>query len=255
MNTPVTDWRGKCVWIIGASSGIGAETAKQLSAQGAKLALSARRKALLEQVAASCHDALVLEADITDNTTLQQANAELLAQWGGYDLVLIVSGTYHPMRAETFDLQAAQQTIDVNLKGVYQVLDNVLPVFLKQQSGGIGVVGSVAGLSGLPDALAYGPSKAALINLCESLYFDLHAKGVAVYMINPGFVDTPMTSVNKFTMPALMTPPQAATALIRGIMNGEFHIHFPRRFTNWLRFARLLPYRGYFYLIHKFTGL
>jgi short-subunit dehydrogenase len=126
---------------------------------------------------------------------------------------------------------------------------------VKTGAGGIGIVGSVAGYSGLPKALAYGPSKAAIINLCESLYVDLHPKNIGVYMINPGFVATPMTANNDFDMPALMTAPAAAQALVRGLEQGEFHIHFPKRFTNWLRLARLLPYRGYFYLVHKVTGL
>jgi len=159
------------------------------------------------------------------------------------------------MRADQFDLQAANRLLDLNLRGVYHCLDAVLPMLLKQGSGGIGIVGSVAGLSGLPKALVYGPTKAAVINLCEALYIDLRPKNIAVYMVNPGFVETPMTAGNDFNMPALMTAPAAAKALVEGVEKGDFHIHFPKRFTNWLRLARLLPYRSYFYLIHKVTGL
>jgi short-subunit dehydrogenase len=107
----------------------------------------------------------------------------------------------------------------------------------------------------LPKALVYGPTKAALINLCESLYFDLNRRGNAVYLINPGFVKTPATANNDFTMPALISAEEAAHEILTGMEQGQFHIHFPKRFTNWLRFARLLPYRWYFYLIHKVTGL
>ena len=126
---------------------------------------------------------------------------------------------------------------------------------LAQGRGGIGIVSSVAGLSGLPQALIYGPTKAALINLCESLYLDLHARGIGVTLINPGFVATPLTAKNEFSMPALISAETAAREILRGIGRGEFHIHFPKRFTNWLRLLRLLPYRWYFYLIHKVTGL
>jgi short-subunit dehydrogenase len=145
--------------------------------------------------------------------------------------------------------------IDLNLRGVFNCLDLVLPLLLRQGAGGIGIVSSVAGFGGLPKALVYGPTKAALINLCESLYLDLHPKGIAVYQINPGFVDTPLTANNGFRMPALMTADEAADALVDGLERGQFHIHFPKRFTNSLRLARLLPYRAYFWLIRKVTGL
>ena len=131
----------------------------------------------------------------------------------------------------------------------------VLPQLLRQGAGGVGIVASVAGYGGLPKALVYGPTKAALINLSESLYLDLRPRGIAVYQINPGFVDTPLTAHNDFPMPALMSTNDAALALVDGLEKGQFHIHFPRRFTNALRLARLLPYRAYFWLIHKITGL
>lgn len=112
----------------------------------------------------------------------------------------------------------------------------------------------MAGYAGLPKALVYGPTKAALINLSESLYLDLQPRGIAVYQINPGFVDTPLTAANDFPMPALMTAEAAAWELLRGMERGQFHIHFPKRFTNGMRLARLLPYRLYFWLVRKVTG-
>ena len=145
--------------------------------------------------------------------------------------------------------------IDLNLRGVFNCLDAVLPLLLRQGAGGIGIVASVAGYGGLPKALVYGPTKAALINLAESLYLDLRPRGIAVYQINPGFVDTPLTAHNDFKMPALMSADDAADEMIAGIERGQFHIHFPKRFTNSMRLARLLPYRLYFWLIHKVTGL
>lgn len=255
MNQRIRDWQGKRVWIIGASTGIGAEVARLLLVKGAKVALSARNREQLQQIAQTNTNAQALPLDMTDIVSLQTAHAQLLAEWQQLDLVLIVAGAYNEMRADSFNLADANHVLDINVRGVYQCLDVVLPTLLKQGAGGIGIVGSVAGYSGLPKALAYGPSKAAIINLCESLYVDLHPKNIAVYMINPGFVATPMTANNDFEMPALMTAPAAAQALVRGLERGEFHIHFPKRFTNWLRLARLLPYRSYFYLVHKVTGL
>lgn len=255
MNPRLQDWRERRVWIIGASSGIGAALARELRGRGAKLALSARNIEALQLVVADDVSALVLPFDITQAAGALLACDEILAKWGGIDLVLVVAGTYQKMRADDFDLTAAKQLVETNLNGTLNCLDAVLPTLLAQGHGGIGIVASVAGLSGLPQALIYGPTKAALINLCESLYLDLHARGLAVYLINPGFVATPLTAKNDFSMPALISAETAAHQIVRGIESGEFHIHFPRRFTNWLRVLRLLPYRLYFWLIHKVTGL
>jgi short-subunit dehydrogenase len=113
----------------------------------------------------------------------------------------------------------------------------------------------VAGYRGLPNSLAYGPTKAALINLAESLYLDLRPQGISVYLVNPGYVDTPATAGNGYKMPALISAREAAEATLAGLEAGRFEIHYPRRFTGWLKFARILPYRLYFPLIHKVTGL
>jgi NAD(P)-dependent dehydrogenase (short-subunit alcohol dehydrogenase family) len=261
MNPVIDDWRDQYVWIIGASTGIGAATAAALLARGAHVALSARRQDALEQLAradaAADADgrALAVALDVTDPASVVRAKDAIVALWPRIDLVLLVAGGYNEMRADSFDLEQANLLIDLNLRGVFNCLAPVLPMLLKQHGGGIGIVSSVAGYSGLPKALVYGPTKAALINLAESLYFDLHPRGLGVYLINPGFVDTPLTKNNDFPMPGLMQPADAARELLRGIERGAFHIHFPRKFTNNLRLARLLPYRLYFWLIAKVTRL
>ncbi|MEO6353328.1 MAG: SDR family NAD(P)-dependent oxidoreductase [Burkholderiaceae bacterium] len=260
MNPKIASWNKQRVWVIGASTGIGAETARLLLAKGARVALSARRLDALNAVAESHPNALAAALDIIDHASVIAARDLILQRWQGIDLVLVVAGSYNEMRADSFDLAAANRLIDINLRGVFNCLDAVLPILLAQRSGngggiGIGIVASSAGYSGLPKALIYGPTKAALINLCESLYLDLRPRGIGVYLINPGFVETPLTAANEFPMPALISAATAAQELVRGIERGRFHIHFPKRFTNWLRLARLLPYRLYFWLIHKGTGL
>ena len=209
----------------------------------------------MQQIANGHADTLILPLDITDHASVVSAHKQLLEEWGVIDLVLIVAGTYNKMRADNFDLSVAKQLLEINLNGTLNCLDAVLPTLLKQGQGGLGIVSSVAGFRGLPESLIYGPTKAALINLCEALYLDLRPRGINVYLINPGFVATPLTAKNDFAMPALISAAEAANQLIRGIERGEFHIHFPKRFTNWLRVTSLLPYHSYFWLIHKVTGL
>lgn len=255
MNPRIRDWRGRRVWVIGASTGIGAETARMLLAFGARVALSARHADALQEVAAGHRDACVLPLDVTRHEQVLAARDLLMAQWQGIDLVLVVAGAYSEMRADSFDMQTINRLLDVNLRGVFHCVDAALPVLMRQPGSGIGIVSSVAGFAGLPRALAYGPTKAALINLAESLYFDLHPRGNSVYLINPGFVATQATATNDFEMPALISAPEAAAHIVRGLERGVFHIHFPRSFTNWLRIGRMLPYRWYFWLTHKVTGL
>lgn len=250
LNPKITDWRGKRVWLVGASSGIGAATAHELARRGARLALSARRADKLQ--ALNLPDALLLPCDATDSASLHSARAQLLAAWGGVDLVLYLAGDYVPMRADSFDLATAERVLDVNFRGALRLLACVrhdLP-----PGGGIAFVASVAGYRGLPKALCYGPGKAALIHLAEVLHFDLSPRGVGVWAINPGFVATPLTAQNDFAMPALQTPEQAARAIADSLGTGRFEIHFPRRFSYWLKFMALLPYRWYFPLVRRLTG-
>ncbi|NHZ97737.1 SDR family NAD(P)-dependent oxidoreductase [Massilia sp. CCM 8734] len=255
MNPRIKEWRGQRVWMIGASTGIGEAAARLLLDLGARVAFSARSADKLEQLVAGEPRALALALDVLDRASVDTACQRIVAEWGGVDLVLIVAGGYNEMRADAIDLAAANRMIDLNLRGAFNCLDVALPVLLRQGAGAIGIVASVAGFGGLPKALVYGPTKAALINLSESLYLDLRLRGIAVYQINPGFVDTPLTASNDFKMPALMSAADAAYAMVDGIERGHFHIHFPKRFTNSMRLARLLPYRLYFWLIHKVTGL
>ena len=253
----IRDFSGSRIWVIGASSGIGAACAKAFIERGAKVALSSRRVAPLEQLAASAavNQATVLPVDVTQENQIVNAYQQILQIWGGIDLLLFVSGVYKPLRASNFDIQIAEQTIDANLLGPMRAVATVLPDMLKAHSGHIAIVGSVAGYSGLPKALAYGPSKAAIINFCETLYYDLLPQGISVHMISPGFVATEATAQNDFEMPALITADQAANEILSGLEKGEFDIHFPKRFTGFLKFLRILPYPLYFWIVRKFVKI
>jgi NAD(P)-dependent dehydrogenase (short-subunit alcohol dehydrogenase family) len=253
LNPRIPSWQGQRVWVIGASYGIGAALARRLINDGARVAMSARSRDLLDAIAEG-NDARVDVLDVTDAASVAKAARGILAAWGGVDLVLIVAGTHVEMRADTFDLARAKRLFDVNVIGVLNCLDTVLPTLVQQRRGGIAIVSSVAGYRGLPRALIYGPTKAALINLAESLYLDLAPQGIGVYLVNPGFVDTPLTQKNEFKMPALIPADKAAELTLDGIAAGEFEIHFPRRFTNLLRLLRTLPYPAYFAAVRRFTS-
>ncbi|MCA3213978.1 MAG: SDR family NAD(P)-dependent oxidoreductase [Betaproteobacteria bacterium] len=254
LNPPLATYAGRRVWLIGASYGIGAALARELLGRGAQVALSARKRELLEQVAAGHAAARVQPLDITDHASVLAARDALLQAWGGIDLVLVVAGTHTEMRAQDFDIARARQLLEVNLHGVLNCVDAVLPPLLAQGTGGIAIVSSVAGYIGLPRALIYGASKAALINFTESLYGDLRPRGIGVYLVNPGFVDTPLTQKNDFEMPALMKAEDAARVTLDEIAAGRFEIHFPKRFTRALKLLRVLPYRWQLWAVRRFTG-
>lgn len=250
MNPRITEWKGLCVWLVGASTGIGAALGRELARRGARLALSARSADALQ--ALQIDAALRLPCDVTDAASLYEARRRLMEAWQRIDLVVYLAGDYVPMRADTFDPLRAEQIMAVNCTGAMRLAAAVLPDL--PAGGGIAFVASVAGYRGLPEALCYGPGKAALIHFGECLYFDLAARGIGVWIINPGFVNTRLTARNRFSMPALQTPEQAALAIIAGFRTGNFEIHFPQRFTRLVKGLALLPYRWYFALIRRITG-
>jgi short-subunit dehydrogenase len=188
--------------------------------------------------------------DVTDANAVQTAARTLQAS-GPLDCVVYCAGHYAAMRGYAIDLVDMQRHMAVNYTGALHVLNAVLPAMLARGVGHISLVGSVAGYRGLPNSLAYGPTKAALIHLAETLYLDLRNRGIGVSLINPGFVQTPLTARNDFAMPALLTPAQAAVAIVQGWAKGRFEIHFPKRFTLWLQLLRILPNRAYFYLVSR----
>ena len=255
LNPPLPAWPDARVWVIGASTGIGAATAKLLLDAGARVALSARSADKLHEVAAGNAKALVEPLDFTHAAQVTAAWNRIRAQWDGVDLVLVVAGTHKEMRAWELNEADARALFEVNLHAVVNTAAAVVPGLLAQGHGAIGIVASVAGYRGLPKALIYGASKAAVINFTETLYLDLHPKGLGVFLIMPGFVKTPLTDGNDFTMPHLISAEEAAREIVAGLRAGDFEIHFPRAFTRQLKFLRLLPYRWYFWLVRRATGL
>ena len=254
MNEPIREWRGKRVWIVGAFPGIGAALAEDLAARGAYLALSARRAERLQALAARLPGSVAVPLDVAEHHTLLPALLQLLDLWGGIDVVIFNAGVYAPMRAWELTVEGARTTFEINLMGVINGVAAVVPQFLLQGEGAIVIVGSAAGYRGLPKALAYGASKAGVIHFAESLYLDLAPRGVGVFLVNPGFVETLPTASNKFHTPALITAPDAARKILQGMARGRFEIHFPRRFTFLLKALGLLPERIYLWAVRRASG-
>ncbi len=258
LNPKIDDWSGRSVWLVGASSGIGRATAELLHAKGARVCVSARSRTPLDTFAAAHPGSLALPLDATDRAAMQAAAQQVVALQGGIDLVMYCAGTYEAMRADTFDLDVALRHVQVNYVGALYMLDAVLPILRAQAAAGRGghlsLVSSVAGFRGLPKSLAYGPTKAALAHLAEVLYLDLSPSKLGVSLINPGFVSTPLTAQNDFKMPALITPEVAAQEIVRGWAKGSFEIHFPKRFTLWLKGLRHLGYGAYFAAVRSGAG-
>ncbi len=254
LNPKITNWHGKRVWLVGASTGIGRATAIALHAAGATVIVSARSVATLAELAVQYPGMQTIALDATDQAGVKSAAAQLI-QDGGLDLVMYCAGIYQPLRAQELSSAIMAQHMQVNYIGAVYVTEAVLPAMLAAKRGHLSYVSSVAGYRGLPKSLAYGPTKAAMINMAEALYIDLHDEGLGVSVINPGFVETPLTSQNTFRMPALIKPEQAATEIMTGWQSGKFEIHFPKRFTAWLKLMRSAPHSLYFKMTRQFTGL
>jgi short-subunit dehydrogenase len=237
--------RERTVWLIGASSGIGADLVPRLAAEGARLAISARSEDQLRGLAAEQEAAgravLVAPVDVTEKGALDRAAAAIDASLGQIDVLIYGAGQWQPVEVDQWDAESVENQIAVNFVGFVRALGAVLPQMVARHSGDIVGVASVGGYAGFPRAEAYGSAKSAMIALLQSLRMDLRKHGVGVVTVNPGFVDTPLTRKNDFPMPFLMSSPAAADRIMKGLLAGEREIHFPKRLTWTLKLITALP--------------
>lgn len=238
---------GKRVWIIGASAGIGASLARALAERGADLILSGRSTESLKVLAEDCGRACVYPLDLAQPETLADATVDIAAQ-GPLDAIICTAALYDPARVADLDPARAKEMVQVNLFGTLEVARLCPP--LLRDGGQLVLFGSVAGYFGLPGGQPYSATKAAINNLAESLRLEL-APRVDVRLVCPGFVRTRLTAKNNFSMPAIISPKEAAEEVLRGMTGRAFEIHFPRRFTLMLKLLRLLPYRLSMRLVSK----
>ena len=241
----------KKIWITGASSGIGKAVAEKFASEGWRVAVSARRKEILENMAKN-QNIFSFPLDVTDQEQINNIFKNILSEFGSLDLCLFSSGTYEPKDEQKIDPEKIRNVINVNFLGVIDCVKAVEEYFKNKKSGHISIVSSIAGYRGLPNSSGYGPSKAALTNFCESIYFDFKKFGVRVSVISPGFIKTPLTEKNEFPMPFLKTVDYAADKVFNGLVKtNAFEIHFPKGLTLTLKFLRILPYKIYLFLVDK----
>lgn len=232
---------GRSVWLIGASSGIGAALAQSLLDRGARVAISARRGEQLEQVSAGRMK--VIPLDVTDRAAFDEAAEAVRAEMGELDMVIFNAGMWQQMSADAWDRDLFARHIEVNLLGLNNCLGAVLPRMVERRRGDIVSVASVAGYRGIAGAEAYGATKAAQINLLEGLRAALLRRGIRVTTVCPGFVRTELTATNTFPMPFIIEADQAAASICRGLEQGRQEIVFPLRMALLMKLARLLPVR------------
>ena len=247
------------VWITGASAGIGAELARQMAKKGYDVVATARSTEKLEALAAESDEwpgrILPVACDVTDEAAMADAVARIETDHGPIRLAIFNAGNYWPTRGEALNIEAFRKTYEINMFGV---LNGLVPAVERMKAHGCGqvvLVASVSGYSGLPKAAAYGASKAAVNNMAESLKFEFDRMNIRMQVVNPGFIDTPLTGKNDFAMPMLMPVEKAVESMIRGMEKGGFEITFPRGFTYILKFLRMLPHPVYFWLMKRATSI
>jgi NAD(P)-dependent dehydrogenase (short-subunit alcohol dehydrogenase family) len=242
-------------WITGGGTGIGRALALRLAADGWQVVVSGRRPEPLAETAGNSPGTIhTCPLDVTDVAAVRRAVTDIEAKHGPITLAVLNAGMYQAVKLDNFKAELMAEHMKVNYQGVVNGMDALLPSMRKRKAGHVVLVASVAGYRGLPLASGYGPTKAALINLAESLKHMFEKEGLTISVCNPGFVETPLTEGNHFPMPFLMKVDDAAAALQRGIYERKFEIAFPTRFVLILKFFRCMPYWIYFPLIRRMTG-
>jgi NAD(P)-dependent dehydrogenase (short-subunit alcohol dehydrogenase family) len=244
----------KVIWITGASSGIGKALALKFANENWSVAISARRENILKEISESHENIKSFPLDVTDQAKCKEVFEQIKSHYGDVDICFFSTGTWNPKKEKDIDVEQIENVFKVNFFGTVNSIKAVEEYFKNKNSGIITIVSSIAGYRGLPNSTGYGPSKSALNNLAESLYFDFGRHNVRVCLVSPGFIKTPMTDKNDFKMPFLKTSEFAADKIYDGLINqNNFEIHFPKQLTLTLKLFGLLPSKIYFYLVKKLT--
>ena len=244
----------KNIWITGASSGIGKALAIKFANEGWGVAVSARRENLLQELCKYNSNIHSFALNVENLENSKKIFENILKQLDHIDLCIFATGIYDPNTEKEINIEKMREVMNINFFGTVNCIKAVEKNFKEKKEGHISIVSSVAGYGGLPNSSGYGPSKAALINLAESLYFDFKKYNIRISLISPGFIKTPLTEQNTFNMPFIKKPEFAAKEIYEGLTkSSSFEIHFPKPLTLILKLLRILPYRVYLFLINKYV--
>ena len=244
----------KTIWITGGSTGIGKALAIKFASKGWNVAISARRENLLNEISNNEQNIHGFPLDVTDKQKCKEVFEEIKNKFENIDICFFSTGTWDPKKEKDIDIDQIENVFKVNFFGTLNSIKAVEEYFKNKKSGTICIVSSIAGYRGLPNSTGYGPSKSALNNLAESLYFDFKRSNVRICLVSPGFIKTPMTDKNDFKMPFLKTTEYAAEKIYDGLINkNTFEIHFPKALTITLKILSFLPSKIYFGLVGKMT--
>ena len=244
----------KTIWITGGSTGIGKSLAIKFASKGWNVAVSARREELLNELSNTYENISAFPLDVTDKVKCKEIFDQIKDKYENIDICFFSTGTWNPKKEKDINIEQIEDVFKVNFFGTVNSIKAVEKYFKDKQKGIITIVSSIAGYRGLPNSTGYGPSKSALNNLAESLYFDFKRYNVRICLVSPGFIKTPMTDKNNFKMPFLKTPEYAANKIYDGLINKDiFEIHFPKALTLTLKLLSFLPSKIYFNLVGRLT--
>ena len=244
----------KTIWITGGSTGIGKALAIKFANKGWNVAVSARRVELLDELSNNYENISSFPLDVTDKAKCIEVFNQIKTKFENIDICFFSTGTWNPKKEKEIDVEQMEDVFKVNFFGTVNSIKAVEQYYRERKNGHISIVSSIAGYRGLPNSTGYGPSKSALNNLAESLFFDFKRYGVRVSLISPGFIKTPMTDKNDFKMPFLKTVEYAAEKIFEGLTKTKkFEIHFPKQLTLILKFLKILPNSWYLSLVSRLT--
>ncbi len=244
----------KKVWITGASSGIGKAVAEKFAKENWKVAISARREELLNEMAKN-KNIFAYPTDVTNQDKIQETFNKILQDFGSIDLCIFSSGTYERKSEKGLNVDNIKKVMEVNFLGVVSCVKAVQEYFQIKKSGHISIVSSPVGYRGLPKSSGYTASKASLNNFTQGIYFDFKRFDVRVTLISPGFIKTALTDKNEFKMPFLKNTSYAAEKIYDGLINKKaFEIIFPPPIALIYKIFQILPNRVYNFLINKFVN-
>tara|TARA_X000001036_G_scaffold141928_1_gene134801 strand:- start:323 stop:1075 length:753 start_codon:yes stop_codon:yes gene_type:complete len=241
----------KVIWITGASSGIGKALSIKFAQEGWIVAASARREGLLQELTKINQNIHSFPLDVTNPEQCKKVFEDIIKRFNNIEISIFGTGIHDPNSEKKFNLEKIREIMEVNYFGTMNSINSVYDYYNDKKGGQISIISSVAGYRGLPAAGAYCASKSALTSFTESLRFEMMRKNVRVSLVSPGFIKTPMTDQNDFPMPMIKSPEFAAEQIYIGLTKKTgFEIHFPKAFTFFLKFLRILPNSIYFKLIN-----